>query len=71
MNPRAVAVSPTKDFKLTITFTNGEEREFDASSLLNFGIFAQLRDPNLFKQVKISFGTIEWPGGLDICPDTL
>ena len=54
-----------------LQFTNGELRKFDVSPLLNQGVLSQLRDINVFKQARVSYGTVEWPGDIDICPDTL
>ena len=38
---------------------------------LDQGIFAALRDPSLFRSVRVSFDTIEWANGADICPEVL
>lgn len=32
---------------------------FDATSLLEKGIFSELKDPNYFQQVRVAFGAIE------------
>jgi DUF971 family protein len=71
MNPRICEVAPAEDYKLRLTFTNGERGIYDCSNLLNFGVFKELRDFNYFKQVKVSDGTVVWPHEQDICPDTL
>jgi hypothetical protein len=68
---RVKEVSPLEDYLLKLVFSNGEERYFDMKPYLNRGIFAVLRDINLFKAVKPTHGTIEWPGEIDMCPDTL
>lgn len=71
MNPRIVEAIPTDDYKLKLTFTNGESGFYDCSKLLNFGVFRELQNKNYFKQVKILHGTVVWPHEQDICPDTL
>ena len=71
MNPRIKTVIPTEDYKLKLTFTNGEKGSYDCSSLLDFGVFQELRDKSYFKQVRVSDGTVTWPHEQDICPDTL
>ena len=38
---------------------------------LDKGIFQELKDENLFKAVKVSFDSIEWPNEADIDPETL
>ncbi|MFH1096715.1 MAG: DUF2442 domain-containing protein [Candidatus Desantisbacteria bacterium] len=71
MNPRVTKVIPSDDYKLILTFTNGERKIYDCYDLLNFGVFEELQDKNYFKQVKITDGTTTWPHEQDLCPDTL
>jgi Protein of unknown function (DUF2442) len=71
MNPRISEVAAAEDYKLRLTFTNGEQGIYDCSSLLDFGVFKELGDLNYFKQVRVLDGTVAWPHELDICPDTL
>lgn len=71
MNPRVKKVEPNSDYSLTITFDNGEVKTFDLQPLLEKGVFKTLKDRSVFTQVKVSQGTITWPGEIDICPDTL
>lgn len=71
MNPRVTKATPENDFRVYLEFSNGERREFDVTPYLDKGIFRNLKDEKVFKQVRVSMGTIEWPGGQDFCPDTL
>ncbi len=71
MNPRVSAVKPLQSYKLELTFTNGERGVYDCSDLLDFGVFKELKDTRYFRMVKPWEGTIAWPNGQDICPDTL
>lgn len=71
MNPRVKNVTPIKDYLLELVFTNEEKKIFDLKPYLNFGIFSELIDYDLFNTVKVSYGTIVWDNGIDICPDTL
>jgi hypothetical protein len=71
MNPRVTAVVARDDYKLEITFTNGEVGIYDCAGLLDFGVFKELREPAYFKQVRAAGGTVVWPHEQDICPDTL
>jgi hypothetical protein len=70
-NPRADSVLAKDDYKLEITFTSGEVRVFDCTDVLDFGLFTELRDISYFKQARVESGTVVWPHGQDICPDTL
>ncbi len=71
MNPRIVAVQTTDDYKLELQFANGETGTYDCSDLLNFGVFSEFNDLNYFHLAQIHDGTVVWPNGQDICPDTL
>lgn len=71
MNPRVQTVSPLKNYKIALTFSNGEEKIYDCNPLLDFGIFKELRDVSYFNSVKVMGGTISWNMRQDICPDTL
>ncbi|MBI3815547.1 MAG: DUF2442 domain-containing protein [Nitrospinae bacterium] len=71
MNPRVKAVKARDNYKLEIIFSNGEVGIYDCSPLLNFGVFAELKDKVYFQQVRAAYGTVVWPHEQDICPDTL
>ncbi|MCB0195527.1 MAG: DUF2442 domain-containing protein [Anaerolineae bacterium] len=68
MNPRVSKVFPIDDYKLSLVFTSGESGIYDCSNLLDFGVFAELKDRNYFKQVRVLDGTVVWPHEQDICP---
>ena len=57
---------------LIVKFKSGEERLFDATTLLKYPVFAPLKDDKIFRNVKIEFGTLSWDNGnIDIDPETL
>jgi hypothetical protein len=60
-------------YRLQLRFSDGAEGEVDLSDLVGGGVFAAWRDPDFFAQVGIDevAGTVCWPGGIDLCPDTL
>lgn len=35
------------------------------------GIFAKLKDSNIFNQVYLELGVATWPGGIDLAPDAM
>jgi hypothetical protein len=64
-------VKPKDNYLLLLTFENEEKRMFDMKPYLNFGIFQELKDLNIFNTVKISFDTIEWANEADFDPEVL
>jgi hypothetical protein len=64
-------VKAKSDYTLILTFHNGEIKVFDMKPYLNFGVFKELKDLNLFKKVRMSFDTVEWPNELDLDPEIL
>jgi len=71
LGPRVTTVIPTDDYKLLLTFTNGERRIFDAKPLLDMAVFKPLLNKSFFQSVKVAYGTVIWPQDIDYCPDTL
>ena len=71
MYPRVKDVKPTDDYKIILTFTNGETKIFDVTPYLDKGFFKQLKDKNYFKSVKPFMDSVQWQNGQDFCPDML
>jgi len=71
MNPRVKSVKPMAEYRLEITFSNGEIGVYDCRALLEFGVFGELKDEAYFRRARGVEGTVVWPHEQDICPDTL
>ena len=66
-----VNVKPLEPYMLLITFDNKERRIFDVAPYLSDSFYSPLRSTAVFQTVRINSLTIEWAGGIDICPDEL
>jgi len=66
-----IQVDPRKDYTLQLLFENQKQLTFDMAPYLNKKPFNQLKELSLFMQAKIGYGTVVWPGNIDIAPETL
>ncbi len=68
---KVVAVKANEDFTLDLRFNDGILRRFDTTPYLNSGVLTELKDLHYFQQVRLAFGTVQWPHEQDIGPETL
>lgn len=59
------------EYKLLITFSNGEKRVYDAQDDVRHGVFTALQNKVLFSRARIERGTVVWNDELDIAPEAL
>ena len=65
------AVESVADFGLLLTFSSGERRCFDMRPYLQYPVFRRLENPGFFRLAYVDYGTVTWPGDIDIAPETL
>ncbi|MDR3601461.1 MAG: DUF2442 domain-containing protein [Desulfosporosinus sp.] len=59
--PEVIHVIPTDDYKVYIYFDDGRVKLFDASDLVEQGVFKQLKDKKVFiKTCKVLNKTLAW-----------
>ena len=57
---------------LRLTLTDGSVVERDVQDLLWGRVFERLRaDDAFFRRVRARYGTVTWPGNVDLAPETL
>lgn len=66
-----VCVVPRPDFQMDIEFENGEKRRFDMRPLLSMKPWDRISSLALFQRASVDYGTVVWPGDIDIAPETL
>ena len=69
-----VEARPVGAYRVYLRFDDGVAGEIDLAALITFdGVFAPLRDPQHFRELRVApeLGTICWPNGADIAPETL
>ena len=66
-----IDVAPLPDYRVRLLFEDGKRGIYDVSPLVGIGVFRQLEDPRVFDAVHVEYGTVAWPGGVDIAPEEL
>lgn len=67
-------ISPLKDYTLAVEFSDGTTRIYDVKALFEkWPIFKELKNQNLFSNVKIDIGGcgISWNDDIDISSEEL
>jgi hypothetical protein len=60
-----------ENYLIELLYINGEKRIIDTNPFLNMKPWNRLKSTNLFKKATILYGTLSWPGEIDIAPETL
>jgi hypothetical protein len=71
---RVTSLEVLSGFRLRVRFHDGIQGTVELAQFLNSasaGVFAPLRDVNLFRQARLELGAVTWPGNLDLAPDAM
>jgi Protein of unknown function (DUF2442) len=73
LTPDVTSVAVVDHGVLRLTFADGVSAEFDVLDRIRGPVFAEARTLSGFAQVAVDpeTGTVVWPGGADLAPDTL
>jgi hypothetical protein len=66
-----ISVNTRDDYTLDLVFENGEKRIFDMKPFFDRKPFVKLLNSPLFFKASVQYGTVVWPGNIDIAPETL
>jgi Protein of unknown function (DUF2442) len=59
------------DYRIHLAFQDGREKTIDFASWLRGPVFEPLKDVAYFQRFFVEGGTVTWPNGADIAPETL
>jgi hypothetical protein len=69
---RIIEAKPVGRFQVFLRFDNGASGTVDLSGFAGRGVFSAWSSEGVFEQLSIStVGALQWPGDLDLCPDSL
>jgi hypothetical protein len=69
---RVIHAVARPNYRLWLKYSDGVEGEVNLSALVGQGVFVAWLDPGAFDAVRVNeFGAPEWPGEIDLCPDSL
>ena len=69
--PTVVRAEYRGEYTIHLTFNDGLARAVDFGRWIKGPIFEPLRDPVYFQRFFLEGGTVVWPNGADIAPETL
>jgi hypothetical protein len=69
--PSVVRADYRGGFRIHLTFNDLSEKTVDFRPWLESPVFDALKDPKYFREFFLDGGTVAWPNGADIAPETL
>ena len=69
--PVVIDAEYLSEYKIKVTFDNGEEKIADCEKWIDGEVFEPLKEIEYFKKFFVDGWTVSWPNGADIAPETL
>ncbi len=69
--PSVIRAEYRGDYRIHLIFSDNSEATVDFSQWLDGPVFEPLKDREYFRRFFIDGGTVAWPNGADIAPETL
>jgi uncharacterized protein DUF2442 len=69
--PSVIRADYLGGYRIHVTFNDNSERTIDFRRWLEGPVFQPLKDVDYFRSFFLDGGTIAWPNGADIAPETL
>lgn len=69
--PVVVRAEYEGDYRIRLVFSDGLDATVDFARWLDGPVFEPLKDPTRFRRFFVEGGTVAWPSGADIAPETL
>ena len=64
-------VKAESNYRLFLEFENCEKRIFDMSRFMDEKPYNRIKNSPIFIKASVAYGTVVWPGNIDIAPETL
>jgi len=71
---RLKKVKPLANYELEVEFNDGAHGFVEMVNLImseGAGVFAALKDMDLFNKAHLEYGVLTWPGEIDLAPDAM
>lgn len=69
--PTVIEAEYRGGYLINLTFNDGVEETIDFAQWLEGPVFEPLKDVGYFQRFFLEGGTVAWPNGADIAPETL
>ncbi len=69
--PLVIRAEYRGSYRIHVTFNDNSQKTIDFRRWLEGPVFEPLKDPDYFRRFFLDGGTVVWPNGADIAPETL